>query len=83
MGDEVAEGGSGGAVVPAEGGEGAQLAALYLEEAGGGDAGAVEEGGVLERAGLFDADVEVHGCVCDLGCWLVKACLMLDGWVWL
>jgi hypothetical protein len=32
-----------------------------FDETGGGDAGAVEEGGVLEATGGFDADVEVVG----------------------
>lgn len=66
MGNEVAEGGGRGSVVPAERRERAQLAAFDFDETGSGDTGAVEEGGVLEGTGLFDADVEVHGCVCDL-----------------
>lgn len=50
-----------------EGGGTAQLAVFDGDEACGGDAGAVEEGGVLEGAGLFDADVEVVFGVGDLG----------------
>lgn len=43
-----------------------QFAILDFDEAGGGDAAAVEEGRMLESAGLLDADVEVVGCVGDL-----------------
>ena len=43
-----------------------QFAILDFDEAGGGDAAAVEEGRVLESARLLDADVEVVGCVGDL-----------------
>ena len=46
-------------------GELAQLPAFDLEDARGADAGAVQEGRVLERAGLFDADVEPEGGVGD------------------
>lgn len=43
-----------------------QLAISNGDQACGGGAGAVEEGGVLEGAGLLDADVEVVVDVCDL-----------------
>ena len=43
-----------------------QFAILDFDEARGGDATAVEEGRMLESAGLLDADVEVVGCVGDL-----------------
>ena len=46
-------------------GEFAQLAAFDFDEACGGDAGAVQEGGVLEGAALFDADVQAHVGVGD------------------
>ena len=43
-----------------------QFAIVDFDEPGGGDATAVEEGRMLESAGLLDADVEVVGCVGDL-----------------
>ena len=43
-----------------------QFAIVDFDEAGGGDAAAVEEGRMLESAGLLDADVEVVGGVGDL-----------------
>lgn len=46
-----------------QGGETSELAVFDLDEAGGGDAGAMQEGGVLEGSGLLYADVEVEGCI--------------------
>ena len=43
----------------------AQLTPFDLEDPRGADAGAVQEGRVLERAGLFDADVQPEGGVGD------------------
>jgi hypothetical protein len=54
------------AVVAGERGEAAQLAVFDSDKSCGGDASAVQEGGVLEGAGLLDADVEAEGGVCDL-----------------
>lgn len=46
-------------------GELAQLATLNLQDPRGADAGAVQEGRVLESAGLLDADVQPEGGVGD------------------
>ena len=50
-----------GAVVSGKRGERRELAVGDGEETGGKDAGAMQEGGVLERAGGFEGDVEVVG----------------------
>ena len=58
--------------------EDAQLAVFDGDESCGGDAGAAEEGGVLESAGLFDADVEVVVGVGDEDPFL----FLFRGWFW-
>lgn len=42
------------------------LAVFELDEPGGGDSRAVEEGGVLESAGLLDSNVKVEARIGDL-----------------
>lgn len=47
-------------------GEGSQLPALDLDQPGGRDARTMQEGRVLEGAGLLDANVQAEGGVCYL-----------------
>ena len=59
----------GGAVVARAGLQDPELAVPDVDEARDGDAGAVEEAGVLEGSRLFEGDVEVVFGVGDLLCW--------------
>lgn len=45
------------------------LAVFELDEPGGGDSRAVEEGGVLESAGLLDPDIKVEARIGNLDEW--------------